>query len=258
MVTMFLETESPPELRYASCVAKKRNYGYHIRDPYPEVAITAIRQFRPNIIWFVGHGAPSFTTLRDEKLFISTSTPEDVIRDLFSGTVVVAVSCYTARELGFYVAKYAHAYFGAMDAYYFIINDDAGPCAQNSVEGVRQEVMYNALVCAFEPTLTLVDALNAGYDVDTAYRVCMNKYDEFISYFENLKPQTDAERSLRDLALYVLNIDKRIWVMIKGTSPPRYPVISPFLTFLQLAGVVGIGMVFAGAIYPEKIKAEEG
>jgi len=258
VVTMFLETESPPELQYASCVARKRNYGYHVRDPYPEEAISAIRHFRPGVIWFVGHGLPHLTTLKDRRLFISTSTPEDVIRDLFYGTVVVAVSCHTAKELGHYVARYAHAYFGATDAYYFIMNDEVGPCPMGTVEGVRQEVLYNALTCAFEPTLVLVDALSAGCDVDTAYRICKRKFDEFISYFESLSPQSDAEKSLKYLALYVLSIDKSIWVMVKGVSPPRYTGVSPLITILQLAGVFGVGMVFAGAIYPEKIKAEEG
>ena len=251
MRVMFLETETPEELQYGSCLAKRREYGIHVRDPYPETAVSAIGQYSPDVIWWIGHGSPEVTTLRDKRVFVSTRTPEDVIKRLFGGRVVVAVSCYTARELGPYVAKYAFAYFGARDAYYFIITP-AGPCPQTTVSGVRYEVLYNASVCAFEPTLVLVDALHGGYHPVDAYKVCREKFEEYMQYFNSLTPVSDYEKSLKNLALYILHIDYNIWVMIQGQGRPQVRLVEPLTV---LPAVFSFGMMLSAFAYP---KTEKG
>jgi len=252
---LFLECEEGRgyDLLYASCWARKiaseiRNLGHEvieIKRPLPEDATDAIRRYKPDVVWFVGHGWCCLTTLEKMKLWISTprdyccffgycykGCTERINEDILAGTVTNALSCLTGQYLGEYLTKECGcvAYMGYDQPFFFIRvsgQDEECACAQGDcrVPGVRKEVLRKCLVCMMDGNLQFCMGLAQGMTVKEAFDYSLRKFDEWISDLESIAPATDGEKSLIRLAICVLKWDKKVQV-IHGKLSHRLRVVA--------------------------------
>ena len=252
---LFLECEEGRgyDLLYGSCWAWKiaseiRNLGHEVievKRPLPEDATDAIRRYKPDVVWFVGHGWCCLTTLEKVKLWISTpkdyclvfghrmrGCSERMNEDVLAGTVTNALSCLTGQYLGEYLTKERGciAYMGYYEPFYFIRvrgQDKECACEQGDcrVPGVRKEVLRKCLVCMMDANLQFCMGLAQGMTVNEAYEHSLRKFDEWISDLESIEPATDREKFFIKLAITVLHVDKKHQV-VHGKLSHRLRVVA--------------------------------
>jgi len=251
------------ELEYASCVARElvpalEELGHEVRvveRPYPEDANKAISEFDPDVVWFVGHGAPYVVTLERVKIWISDRTHcgspyGDRNKDVVKDKIVNALSCLTASCLGKSLTKYhgCKYWFGYYKPFVFLACGGAYfckcPCgAENPFPDVRNFVLRFAMICMHEANVFFLLGLAKGFTPEQAHGYSLARFDQWIEFWRGFEPKSNAEKSLAALALDCLYNDKNIQRLCKdgeyvgAEEPPEKP---PEITEKAVVQVVSV------------------
>jgi len=234
---LFLLTEHGrySELKYASCVARRiaeqiKAMGHEvimIERPSPQDANDAVKRYKPDVIWWVGHGNPTTTTLENVRVWIKAP---DYNTDILSDTIACALSCLTGRYLGKYVveSKGCMAYLGYTEEFWFPWCNDPKyfncACSGENPYGVREELWEKIVECAHEANLYFVLGLAKGMNVEQATKYSLRRFDYWISYFESVRPKDDEERSVIKTVIWILKSNKDATVLYeKKPAPVRAP-----------------------------------
>ncbi len=248
------------ELSYASCVAKKyaetlRRKGHQVVElerPAPDEANAKIRSFKPDIIWFVGHGYENRATLERMRLWVTTM--DDLWQ--FKGRVVVAHSCLTAVRLGKdAVRKGALAYFGFLDEMWFLWCDETkyDNCACKGINeyGARKEVWMKLVTYPHVPPLEFLVHVAEGAGFKEAFDMSLRKVDELIKDLESIQPANPGEASMIKVATWVLETNKSNQIVYSRTPTGKLESTSSFSIFryLGMATLIAVpvfGLVLVG------------
>jgi len=229
MRILFLESEHGrySELKYASCVAsryaeelrKKGHEVYEVRRPTPDEADAKIRELKPDVIWFVGHGDPDKATLENIRLWVRSTN------DLwqFRGRVVVAHSCLTGIELGkAAVAKGAVAYFGYKDEMWFVWCDESKypncACSGENPYGVRPEVWMKLVTYPHHPPLEFLTAVAEGKDFKEAFDHSLAVTDKLVAELQSIQPLSQQEASMIKVTEWALEGNRDDQVLYRRTA----------------------------------------
>jgi len=235
---LFLETMNGVkgcELWYASCVAKRiakeiSRLGHivlEIERPTAQDAVKAIREFNPDVVWWVGHGNKGVTTLERLSVFISSSkcpnNKGDVNLDILSGRIANALSCLTASCLGAVVTEYgAKAYYGYEKEFWFMwcgCPTQYG-CACGAYNPwkpeVRDEILKIIMECMHEANLYFTLGIAQGMTPEEAFWYSIDRFNYWINVLEKIEPISDREAALIASAIRLLEIDRSIARLCKG------------------------------------------
>ena len=214
------------ELTYASCVArkfaeeiKKKHTVIMVEDPDPKTANLVIKRYRPDVVWWVGHGNPNTTTLKDVAVWIQA--PE-YNTDILNGVIACAMSCLTARVLGKYVTKNKKCkyYVGYNDVIWFNwCNDEKYfncACSGRNPYQIRQELWKNIIECVFDANLYFVKGLSDGKSVEDAYKMCYDRYNYWIDYFDNVETEGEHEFAIVRVTVWSLKHDRDALRLLGG------------------------------------------
>ena len=258
MKILFLESISGryDELKYASCVAHKyaeelRRKGHKVIEitrPTPRQANEAIKKYKPDIVWWVGHGDADKATLEKLKVWISTTANTDILRD----SVAVAHACFTGLKLGKEaVKKGAKAYFGYTKELWFQWCNDPEyyncACSENNPYGVRPRLWKRILESSHVGTLVFIKSLAEGKDYKTAFEDSIEEFERYKKEFENTKPQTPSEGAILRVQIWALENNKEAQVMYLGTGEVKTQI--SLVKSLVVAGLIMLpllGLVFLG------------
>lgn len=222
------------ELWYASCVAKElapvvRGLGHEVIEveaPSPEAANTAIAQYRPHLVWWIGHGSENVTTLERVELWISAAPDYNV--DILNDTVACAESCLTGVYLGPYLvtARACKAYLGYRDLYYFpwCGTDYPCQCRGDNPHGVRPEIWSVIVRSMHDATFHFVIGLARGMSVSEAFNYSIARFDYWIDYLSRVAPRDSTEEAVIRTAIWVLAHDKSVQVLRAKDLGTRIPV----------------------------------
>ena len=211
------------ELKYASCVAKEyaeelRRKGHEVKEvlmPTPEKANKIIKEFNPDIIWFVGHGYSDRATLEKLQLWIKDDMPLDQLK----GRIVVAHSCLTGIKLGkVAVQKGAKAYFGFTSEMYF---HWCGPdfdcaCVGKNNYGVRPIIWVELVKDVHRPPLEFLKAVAEGKTPKEAFEHSLKVAEDLIRKVENIEPASSAEASVLKITEWILKSNRTNQVLYVG------------------------------------------
>lgn len=203
------------ELKYASCVARRiaeqvRSLGHEVilvNEPTPQMANEAIRRYRPNVVWWVGHGNVNITTLEHIQVWIESPSFNT---DILDGTIACALSCLTGVELGKYVThvKKCIAYLGYTKEFWFLWCVDPRfyncACSGRNPWNIRPELWEKMVTCMHEANLYFVLGLAKGMNTKDATDYSINRFKYWINYFRNVKPENRNEYAALKTTIWIL------------------------------------------------------
>lgn len=210
------------ELWYSSCVARElakqiKELGHEVIEvvaPSPEAANAAIHSYKPDVVWFVGHGLEDRTSLELAKLWIKAP---DYNVDVVRGTVVCAESCLTGAYLGKYVVSNggASAYLGFTKEVMFIWCGEKVPCQCSGENpwGVRPEVWQVIVKAPHDAIFHFVIGLAKGLSLKQAYELAYNRFNYWIDYLSKIRYASDAEAAIARVAIWSLAWDANAMVL---------------------------------------------
>ena len=272
------------ELEYASCVArdiiapKIAEGGHEVRvvnSPTPEDANRHIAEFKPDVVWWVGHGSQGATSLERVKIWISDKQcPHnygDKNKEVLKGKIANALSCHTAACLGLRQTEGGVRYWlGYKKPFWFIwcYCPQTWGCAcgrYNPNPKVRDEVNRQVMICMHDANLFFCVGLAKGFTPEQAHGYSLMRFDKWIEHFEQFEPQTPEEASIVAMAVRVLKMDRPVQVLESGgreveaetppeepPEPPELPPIKPPTPTLRplplLVGAVGAGMMLPALV----------
>jgi len=226
------------ELNYASCVAVKyiapaiARMGHSVKvvlDPTPDQANKIIKEFKPDIVWWVGHGAKSVTTLEDVKFWIGDHDHCDQFnfnenKEVLKGVIADAHSCLTAACLGKSLTKnYGCKYYlGYTDKFLFMwcACQHTWGCAcgyYNPAKGVIRDIVLSyCMMAPHEANLQFTVALSRGMSPEQAYGYCLERFDQWIKLLSSITPQNHQEAAMLMAAIHILKYDKTIVRLCKN------------------------------------------
>jgi len=268
MRILFLESHRGryEELKYASCVAKKfaeelRRKGHdviEIERPTPEQANEAIKRYRPDIVWFVGHGYADRATLEEVREWITISRNIDILRN----TVTVAHSCLTGIRLGKEaVRRGAVAYLGYTEEFWFLWCDDERnyncACEGRNPYGARQEVWRKLVTYPHYPPLVFLREVAGGRDLKSAFDESIETAKRLIKELESITPASPSEGAMIKVAVWSLDGNKDSQVLYVGSErageveEKEYDVKRALISMLMLTAPV-LGLIMVGGGYAGK------
>jgi len=243
------------ELLYASCVARKiadkiKMLGHEvilIERPSPQNANDAIAKYKPDVVWWVGHGSENSTTLEYVQLWIQAPNVNTKILD---GTIACAESCLTGVYLGKYVTEKekCRAYLGFREEFWFMWCNDPQyyncACQGKNPWGVREELWAKMVECMHEACLYFVYGLAQGMTAKDAANYSAQRFAYWITYFTNVEPKDEEEAAVIWATIWTLMIDVSAMVL-HGDLNATVPVTP--VTF-NLAMSIPILMVALGLV----------
>ena len=225
MKFMFLLCEKGKyrELSYSSCVAEKiaekvRMLGHDVilvRRPTPEVANEAIKNYKPDVVWWVGHGDIDKTTLENIELWIST----DYNVQILDNVIACALSCFTGKYLGRYLVENYNclAYLGYTTEFWFIWCNEAKydncACTGKNPFGIDEDLWYKLVICNHEANLYFVLGLAKRMSVRRAKEYSLERFKFWIDYFENVEPKDKEENAVIRTCIWCLNNNMKATVL---------------------------------------------
>jgi len=272
MKILFLESVSGryDELKYATCVAKKyaselRKKGHEVIEierPSPKQANEAIKKYKPDVVWWVGHGSKDRATLEKIKLWISTTHNLQILKD----TIAVAHACFTGLQLGPKAVKTgATAYLGYTKELWFQWCNDPEyyncACSGKNPYGIRPEVWKKILISSHVGTLTFIKSLAEGKDLKTAFDDSIKAFEKYEDELKKIKPSNQSEASIIRVQLWALDNNKGAQVLyirktgekaeVKTSNKIR-PLKSLMIFGLMSLPVLGLAYV-GGESHAEKL-----
>ncbi len=251
------------ELKYSSCVAHRiaqelKQEGHQVIEvvkPTPEVANMAIKKYRPDIVWWVGHGNQHIATLENVSLWIDAP---DYNTGILRGTKACAMACLTGVYLGMYEVKKAGclAYLGYRDYVYFPWcgkNYDCA-CTGENPYGVNKDLWLDMVECVPESNLYFVKGLAKGLDPKKAADYSVERFKYWLDYFEKYKATDRVTLALLHLICWIIVHDIKATVIyyIKSGTAPSKPVhqkpsskvnvkvlAEAFLGFMAILALIG-------------------
>ena len=239
------------ELNYASCVAVKyvapsiSKMGHDVRvvlDPSPKEANENISEFKPDVVWWVGHGNKSVTTLQDVKFWIGDAEHCDNVnytgnREVLKGTIADAHSCYTACCLGKSLTeRYGCRYYlGYVDKFLFMWCgcEKSCACGYSNPTTCRDVVLTYCMIAPHDANLYFVIGLAKGMSPEKAYGYCLNRFNQWIDVLSRINPINPEEAAMLAAAVHVMKYDASIVRLCKNgqyvkaekaEKPPSIPV----------------------------------
>ncbi|MHC1636492.1 MAG: hypothetical protein ACXQTS_07770, partial [Candidatus Methanospirareceae archaeon] len=193
-----------------------RSLGHEVLEverPDGETATTVIRDFKPDIVWHVGHGAVCVTALEYDDPWLTKKSnsyelcTEDRFLDIVAGRIFDALSCFTGVELGKEVVnRGAKAYLGYIKEFWFLLcNDIPCPCGRGKTDPVLIRALKATQLCNLE----FLKSLAEGKSIDEAFEASLSRFDEEIKYFEN------STHRIAPIAIKCLRLDKNHQVLYK-------------------------------------------
>jgi hypothetical protein len=241
------------ELWYASCVARElanqiRAMGHEVVEvvsPTPEMANTAISQYRPNAVWWVGHGSTDTTTLENVAVWIKAPSYNV---DILNNTIACAESCLTGAYLGKFLVEQRGclSYLGYSREYYFLWCGPRMPCQcrGDNPWNVRPELWELMVRSMHDATFHFMIGLARGMNVKQAFNLSLSRFDYWINYFASVTPRDDSEAAVIRTAMWVLQWDKSVQVLYaksEGITVPR-PAPPPLI---RAAGIGALASLVA-------------
>ena len=237
------------DLEYLSCVAldiakRIRALGHEVfvvYRPTPIDANNAIKKYKPDVVWWTGHGNVSVTTLEHVKIWISDQQHcgqsfGNANREVLRGVTANALSCLTAACLGKSLTKNygCNYYLGYYKEFLFTWCEcpHGTGCAcgkYNPYSDVRDEVLKNAMICLPESNLYFLVGLAKGFTEPQAQGYSLIRFDQWIEYWYKFEPKTNHEWAIANLVARLLNADKSRQVLLRNgeivqpENPPEQP-----------------------------------
>ena len=245
------------ELWYASCVAKElaqvvRRLGHEVIEveaPSPAAANTAIAQYKPHVVWWVGHGSQNATTLERVELWIRAAPDYNV--DILNDTVACAESCLTGAYLGPYLvtARTCRAYLGYRDKYYLPTCPDDYPCQcrGDNPYGVRPELWGVIVRSTHDATFHFVIGLAKGMNVAEAFYYSIDRFNYWIDYLNRVVPRDSSEAAVIRTAIWILSNNKSVQVLRAKDLNIEIPV--PVATQVLRSLVFGVAASAAAFMF---------
>jgi hypothetical protein len=210
------------ELWYASCVARElapqiRAAGHsviEVESPSPEAANTSIERYKPNVVWWVGHGSTDSITLENVALWIKA--PGYNV-DVLNSTIACAESCLTGAYLGKFLVEQRDclAYLGYISEYLFPWCGSRTPCQCSGENpwGVRPDVWSAIVRSTHDATFHFVIGLARGMNVKQAFDFSLNRFDYWINYLSSIPPADEYESATIRTAIWILSSNRDIQVL---------------------------------------------
>jgi len=236
------------ELEYASCVARQaakeiERMGHEVKvidSPSPAQANYAIRRFRPDVVWWVGHGNPSVTTLEHVRVWIADAREcgggwGTVNLGVLSGKTACALSCLTASCLGrMLTGRHGCRYYlGYRREFFFLwcgcTRVWGCSCGRyNPYANIRSDVLRMCVTCMHDANIEFVRALARGMSPKDANSASIAKFRYWIVRLEKIKPKSGAEAAMINMAVRCLMWDASVQALLhEGRELPteRFGVI---------------------------------